>query len=126
MVALNLQHGIRNAVCEHRSPGYNYNGEPSRTHLFNTGTAWQNHAVEGARRGLVVHGIGGFDDERATAVLSVPSEYAIEAMAAIDVQASPNALPPEIQEREEPSDRKPLSDIVLEGAFDGTDDGGDE
>lgn len=105
---------------------FDYNGEPSRTHSFDTGAAWQNLALEGARRGLVVHGIGGFDYERAAAVLSVPSEYTIEAMAAIGVRASPNALPPEMQEREEPSDRKPLDDIVIEGAFDGAEYGGDE
>lgn len=105
---------------------FDYNGEPSRTHSFDTGTAWQNFALEGARRGLVVHGIGGFDYERATAVLSIPSAYTIEAMAAIGVRASPNALPPEMQEREAPSDRKPLSDIVIDGTFDDSDYGGDE
>jgi nitroreductase len=97
---------------------FDYNGEPSQTHSFDTGAAWQNLALEGARRGLVVHGIGGFDHERATATLSVPSDYAIEAMAAIGVRESPGALPPEMQEREEPSDRKPLTDIITEGAFD--------
>ncbi len=105
---------------------FDHNGERSRTHSFDTGAAWQNLALEGARRGLVIHGIGGFDYERATAVLSIPSEYTIEAMAAIGVRASPNALPPEMQEREAPSDRKPLSDIVIDGALDGIEDGGDE
>lgn len=105
---------------------FDYNGEPSRTHSFDTGAAWQNLALEGARRGLVVHGIGGFDHERATAVLSIPSEYVIEAMAAVGVRASPNTLPPEMQERETPSGRKPLDDIVIEGAFSDTVDGGDE
>ncbi len=105
---------------------FDYNGEPSRTHSFDTGAAWQNLALEGARQGLVVHGIGGFDYERAAAVLSVPSDYAIEAMAAIGVRETPSALPSEMQEREQPSDRKPLSDVVIEGAFDGTEYGGDK
>ncbi|MFC6964559.1 nitroreductase family protein [Halocatena marina] len=105
---------------------FDYNGEPSRTHSFNTGAAWQNLALEGVRRGLVVHGIGGFDYERAADVLSVPSNYAIEAMAAIGVRASPNILSEEMQERETPSNRKPLSDIVIDGAFDDIEDGGDE
>lgn len=105
---------------------FDYNGEPSQTHSFDTGAAWQNLALEGARRGLVVHGIGGFDYERAADVLSIPSDYAIEAMAAIGVRDSPKALSPEMQEREAPSDRKPLNDIVREGAFDGTAYGGDE
>lgn len=105
---------------------FDYNGEPSRTHSFDTGAAWQNFALEGARRGLVVHGIGGFDYERAAAALSIPSVYTIEAMAAIGIQGPPDLLPDELQEREEPSDRKPLDDIVIEGAFDGAEKGGDE
>jgi nitroreductase len=105
---------------------FDYNGEPSQTHSFDTGAAWQNLTLEGARRGLVVHGIGGFDYERAAAVLSIPSDYAIEAMAAIGVRASPKALPGEMQEREEPSDRKPLDDIITEGAFDVNEYGSDK
>jgi nitroreductase len=104
---------------------FDYNGDPSRTHSFDTGAAWQNLALEGARRGLVVHGIGGFDYERAAVVLSIPSDYAIEAMAAIGVRGSSEVLPSEMQKREEPSDRKPLTDIVIDGTFDGSGYGGD-
>lgn len=96
---------------------FDHNGEPSRTHAFDTGAAWQNLALEGDRRGLVVHGIGGFDHERATAVLDIPSEYTVEAMAAIGIRAPAEVLPDELQEREIPSDRKPLADIVVEGTF---------
>lgn len=105
---------------------FDHNGEPSQTHSFDTGAAWQNLALEGARRGLVVHGIGGFDYERATAVLSIPSDHSIEAMAAIGMREAPETLAPEMQEREEPSDRKPLTDIVVDGAFDFHEQGGDE
>ncbi|WP_330631236.1 nitroreductase family protein [Halocatena halophila] len=105
---------------------FDYNGDPSQTHSFDTGAAWENMALEGARRGLVVHGIGGFDYEQAAVVLSLPADYAIEAMAAIGVRGSPETLPPEMQAREAPSDRKPLTDIVIDGAFDGCDNGGEE
>lgn len=95
-----------------------YNGEPSRTHSFDAGAAWENLALEGARRGLVVHGIGGFDYERAREVLALPADYSIEAMAAIGVPGSAAELPIELQERETPSDRKPLDEVVIEGTFD--------
>ncbi|ELZ12692.1 nitroreductase family protein [Halovivax asiaticus JCM 14624] len=103
-----------------------YNGEPSRTHSFDTGAAWQNLALEGARRRLVVHGIGGFDYERAAATLSIPAVYTIEAMAAIGIRGPAKSLPADLQEREEPSDRKSLDDIVNQGAFDSVSEEGDE
>ncbi|AUV84088.1 nitroreductase (plasmid) [Salinigranum rubrum] len=97
---------------------FEYNGEPAQTHSFDTGAAWENLALEGARRGLVVHGIGGFDYERAREVLAVPGDFAVEAMAAIGVPGSAAELPVELQERETPSDRKPLDEVVIEGTFD--------
>jgi len=44
------------------------NDKPSITHAFDTGAAWQNLALEAARRGLVAHGMQGFDYERAHGV----------------------------------------------------------
>ena len=45
------------------------NGNLSRTHSYDTGAAWQNLALQGSRMGLVVHGMAGFDYERARDVL---------------------------------------------------------
>ena len=45
------------------------NGNPSRTHSYDTGAAWQNIALQGCRMGLVVHGMAGFDYDKARAVL---------------------------------------------------------
>ncbi len=44
----------------------------SATRSFSTGAAWQNMALEGVRRGLVVHPIAGFHHERARRDLDVP------------------------------------------------------
>src|SRR5438477_2551962 len=41
------------------------NGRPSITHVFDAGAAWENLALEAARRGLVAHGMQGFDYARA-------------------------------------------------------------
>ncbi|MDX5988567.1 nitroreductase family protein [Haloferax mediterranei ATCC 33500] len=97
---------------------FDHNGTPSRTHSFDSGAAWQNLALEGSRRGLVVHGIGGFDYERTEATLSIPPGYAVEAMAAIGVRGSPDTLPTGLREREQPSDRKQLAAVVTDGEFD--------
>lgn len=89
----------------------------ARTHSFDTGAAWENLALEGVRRGLVVHGMEGFDYEAAADALDVPGEFEVEAMCAVGVPAPEETLPDDLQEREEPSERKPLEEIVHEGGF---------
>ena len=40
-------------------------GKPLVTHTYDTGAAWENLALQGTMRGLVVHGMAGFDYARA-------------------------------------------------------------
>ncbi|MDJ1434420.1 nitroreductase family protein [Halostagnicola sp. A-GB9-2] len=96
---------------------FDHNGEPAPVHSFDTGAAWQNLALEGARRGLAVHGMAGFDYEQAAEDLDVPEEFEVEAMFAVGERAPPETLSEELQEREQPSDRKPLSEITFQGGF---------
>ena len=44
---------------------FDYNGKPSITHTFDCGSAWENLALQGWLKGLVVHGMQGFDYDRA-------------------------------------------------------------
>lgn len=92
---------------------FDHNGEHAPTHSFDTGSAWENLALEGARRGLVVHGMQGFDYDEARDVLDVPDEYAVEAMCAIGKRAPSD----DGEEGEQPSGRKPLNELVFEGTF---------
>lgn len=92
-------------------------GKPSRTHSFDTGAAWENLALQGSIIGLVVHGIEGFDYDKARTELSIPEEYAIEAMIAVGKPGSVKELPAKLQERERPTDRKKVSELVFEGMF---------
>ncbi len=96
---------------------YEKNDKPTKTHSFSTGAAWQNLALEGSRRGLVVHGMEGFDYKQAREQLNVPDVFAIEAMVAIGKPGQVEALPASFQDGEQPSDRKPLSELVCEGPF---------
>jgi nitroreductase len=91
---------------------FDYDGSHNGTHAFDTGAAWQNLALEGARRGLAVHAMAGFDEQRAVRELGVPEEYATHAMVAIGVHA-PEAAP----ESERPNGRDPLDSILVEGGF---------
>jgi len=66
----------------------------------------------------VAHGMEGFDYERARKELNIPDKYDVLAMVAIGKRGKTEDLPEQIQEREFPSDRKPLNEIVMEGTFD--------
>jgi len=96
---------------------FEYNGKPSRTHNFDAGAAWENLAIEGASRGFVVHGMEGFDYDKARNVLGIPDDYDVECMIAIGVMGKKEDLSKELQEKEMPSTRKPLKEIVMEGGF---------
>ena len=93
------------------------NQKPSPTHSFDAGAAWQNLALQGHILHLVVHGMQGFDYQKARTVLSIPDHYNVEAMAAIGKKGDPMLLDPETREKEVPSDRKKTGEIVMEGIF---------
>jgi nitroreductase len=96
---------------------FDYNNKPSRTHSFDAGAAWENLALQGAMKGLVVHGMQGFDYDRAKETLRIPDGYQVEAMIAIGRPGRKENLPENLQEREFPSGRKGLADIIEEGFF---------
>jgi len=92
-------------------------GRSLQSHSFDAGAAWENLALEGARRGLVVHPMGGFDHEAAATELDAPASYDVEAMIAIGERAPPESLPADLREQEVPKGRKPLDEIVSRGGF---------
>jgi nitroreductase len=92
-------------------------GKPSLTHSFDTGAAWQNLALQAWLKGYASHGMQGFDYEAAQKVLEIPQEFKVEAMIALGKEGPKEALPPEIQEREKPNQRRPLNETIAEGKF---------
>ena len=96
---------------------FEYNDKYSRTHSFDTGAAWENLALQASIMELVAHGIEGFDYEKARKELSIPKEYDIEAMIAVGKHGKKENLSPELQKREELSNRKKVEEFVFEGKF---------
>src|SRR5262245_27659715 len=96
---------------------FDHNNKPSITHTFDCGAAWENLALQGFRMGLVVHGMQGFDYDRARTALKIPEGFQVEAMAAVGKTGDPADLPEKLRERESPNDRRPLSRTVCEGAW---------
>jgi nitroreductase len=96
---------------------FDHNGKPSITHSFDTGAAWQNFALQGSLKGHAVHGMQGFNHERARTALNIPDGFYIEAMAAVGKLGKKEELPEELQRREAPNDRRKLAETVCEGPF---------
>lgn len=96
---------------------FEHNEKPARTNQFDTGAAWENLALEATFRGLAAHGMQGFDYEKAKKDLEVPDNFDVVAMIALGKRGQRDQLPPQLQEREYPNDRKPLNEIVMEGRF---------
>ena len=96
---------------------FEYNEKPARTHQFDAGSAWENLALEAFSRGIVAHGMQGFDYDKARIELEIPTDFEVMAMIAIGKKGPRASLSPELQEKEKLTDRKPLKDIVMEGIY---------
>lgn len=96
---------------------FDYNGKFSASHTLDTGAAWQNLALQGSSRGLVIHGMQGFDYDKAKESLNVPDDYKVEMMISIGKVGNVKDLPENLQQMEKPSGRKKINEISFEGEF---------
>lgn len=96
---------------------FEYNNKPSRTHSFDTGAAMENFALQGEAMNLIVHGMEGFDYDKARSVYGIPEDYTVEAMFVVGKKGSIEVLPEQLQQKEIPSGRKALSEIAFHGYF---------
>ncbi|MER5174821.1 MAG: nitroreductase family protein [Candidatus Nitrosocosmicus sp.] len=99
------------------SKNFEHNGKYSITHQYDAGAAWENLALEATTRDLVAHGMQGFDYQKTRDNLKIPDDFDVMAMIAIGKKGPKENLPPNLLERENPNDRKPLNEIVMEGSF---------
>ena len=107
--------GVLCLVASHKV--FERNGKPNPVHTFDSGAAFENLCLQGTAMGLVVHGMAGFDRDKARADLNIPDDYEVEAMIAIGKPGDVDVLPEELQERETPTGRKPIGEISCEGPF---------
>ncbi|OIO80839.1 nitroreductase [Candidatus Pacearchaeota archaeon CG1_02_32_132] len=95
------------------------NGKENRNHLSDAGAAWENLALQGSSMGLVVHGMAGYNVEKAREELKIPEDYDIVHMIAIGKPADKEVLHERMQKSENPgaSTRKLVGEFVFEGEF---------
>jgi nitroreductase len=93
------------------------NGNDNGAHAFDAGTSWGFLALEAANQGLITHAMGGFDKAKARVILHVPEDCELHAVIAIGYRGAKESLSERNLEREFPSARNPVGDMVFEGDF---------
>jgi len=66
---------------------------------------------------LAVHAMQGFEYDRTRIELNIPEEYEVEAMVAVGRPGPLEILPEKLRDREVPSGRKKVSELVTEGGL---------
>jgi len=96
---------------------FSHNGQPNAVFAFDAGTCSGYLTLQASLCGLIAHGMAGFDRDKARAALNIPDDFDPMAVFAIGKRGDKNALPPAAQEREVPSNRRPVRESIMEGGF---------
>lgn len=114
LIDFNKQWCVNAAVLgiTYANPIFEKTKKPSVTYALDTGAAWENLCLEGTARGLVVHGMQGFNYEEAQKL--IPEEHVVLAMFAIGKRAPKENLSQEMQAKEIPSPRKKISEFAFD------------
>jgi nitroreductase len=99
------------------SKNFEHNGKFSITHQYDAGASWENLSLQSSTKGMVAHRMQGFDYKKAREDLEIPEDFDVMAMIAIGKRWPKENLPPNLQEKEKPNNRKPLNEIIMEGSF---------
>ena len=97
---------------------FDHNGKPNRHSYHDLGQAVALMLVQATDLGLVAHQMGGFNQDKARAKLSIPDDYDPVAGIALGYPGDTEKLPQELKAAEkEPRQRKGLEDFVWSGVF---------
>ncbi|PWB16878.1 nitroreductase family protein [Comamonas sp. JNW] len=91
------------------------NKDESPAPSFDTGCAWGYLALQAHAMGLATHAMGGIERDAARAVLKLGDNWQVECLVAIGERGDKSSLPADLAERETPSPRKALSEILTAG-----------
>ena len=89
----------------------------NHSHSFDAGAAWALAALQAQALGYHTHGMTGIKFGEAEAALGIPADHRLEAAFVIGKAAGKEVLPEFLQEREVPSNRKPVSETARPGKF---------
>lgn len=96
---------------------FEHNHKPARTSHFDTGSAWMSLAIEAHSKNIIAHAMEGFDYDSLKKALNIPDSFTVEAMIAVGKQGDKTNLSEDLRKKEDPTIRKPLTDILAKGTF---------
>jgi nitroreductase len=95
---------------------FKHNGAPNRVALHDVGAANAQLTMEATSRGLVVHQMAGFHQDKARELFAIPEGWEPVSAMAIGYPGDPEALPEKLRTPEmAPRTRNPLSEFVMSG-----------
>ncbi len=74
-------------------------------------------AIEAHARNIIAHGMEGFDYDALKKNLQISDSFTIESMIALGKPGNREELPQNLKERETPTTRKPLTELIAKGTF---------
>ena len=102
-------------IVSDKMQGRGENKSPNHSHSFDAGAAWAMLALQATAMGYHAHGMTGVEFDKAEKELGIPADHRLEAAVAIGRQAPKENLPEQLQDKEAPSGRKPVSEIAIAG-----------
>ena len=90
-------------------------GKPAPTASFDAGSAWMSIALQAQTMGLASHAMWGFHHDQAPQILGLPDDHAVQAVVAVGRPGEVASLPEKYQEREAPSPRKSIDELLYHG-----------
>lgn len=104
-------------VVSDRMQGQGEGRKPNHSHSFDAGAAWVLCALQATAMGYHAHAMTGVQFDKAEKELGIPDDHRLEAAFVIGRKDAKEKLPERLQEREQPSARKPVSEIAKPGNF---------
>jgi len=97
---------------------FKHNGAPNRVALHDVGAANAQLTMEATSRGLLVHQMAGFHQDKARELFGIPEGWVPVSAMAIGYPGDAQTLPEKLREPElAPRTRKPLSEFVMTGQW---------
>ncbi|NQW18864.1 MAG: nitroreductase family protein [Chloroflexi bacterium] len=91
-------------------------GSPLGSSQFDTGSAWMSLAMQATMMGLHAHAMGGIEKDAVYEKLGVSSdEYTVICAFVVGHRGDVSALEEDLQARDKPNDRDPVSEHVTKG-----------
>ena len=93
-------------------------GKPNRWAAYDCGAAMMSLSVQATALGLMVHQMGGFDQEALSKAFELPEAFEALSILAIGYQLPEGLIPKDLQEREFAARaRKPLEHLIFKGSW---------